>query len=129
MDYYILHNDTLNKKNNFVFFKKKEDIEELEKIVTREEKYSKNRKISVECDIKFHTKLYQIIQNKTLESFQNLLNSFLKAVAGKRFQPDRFEIPNRIIHSTLLDELKNGTLKSYRQVMHNHLQIHINKHL
>jgi len=113
---------------DFVFLKKtKEDIEELEKIVIREEKYARNKKISVECDIKFHTKLYQITQNKTLENFQNLLNTFFKVAKGKRFQANRFKMPDKITHRKLLDELKNGTLKSYRKLMHNHLQIHIDK--
>ncbi len=110
-------------------FAKKTDclLAELETIVHREMTRPDDRGLAIECDIVFHTRLYQLTGNQLLERFQVLLDHYFNGLAGNRFCVDRFNRPNHITHHDLLEELKDGTAPGFRTLMKKHLIVHLER--
>lgn len=104
------------------------DLDELEKIVkTAEEKNIKTNVFSLEHEIEFHGKLYQIAKNVTLQRFQVLLLPVFEFVHEQQDLNDGF-VPTQIVtHRNLLDNLKVGSPETFRTAMRNHLAPHFHR--
>jgi GntR family transcriptional repressor for pyruvate dehydrogenase complex len=118
--------------SDFLFARiKDEDIISLEKIVNQEENVGENDTFfSLNLEIAFHGKLYEISGNETLKNFQNLLLPVFKFVndtvlpEGRNF---KYSTGKFISHSDLLNELKTGTPETFRTAMRHHLEPHFDR--
>jgi len=104
------------------------DLVELEKIVEEEDKLENpTATFSLDHEIKFHGKLYQIARNITLQRFQTLLLPIFEFV-DEQEEMDTEYIPSKVVsHRDLLDNLKVGTPETFRTAMRNHLDPHFNR--
>lgn len=104
--------------------KREEDIAELEAIVQKGKKPDEVS-YSLEHEIEFHGKLYQITRNSTLLRFQKLLLPVFQVVLRKEEKTGREIIScGRKTHQDLVNELKHGTSATFRKTMQDHLQPH-----
>lgn len=106
-----------------------QDIIGLEKIVNTQA--GNNTAIfSLEAEVAFHGKLYEISKNKTLKRFQELLlpvfqyvhTNILPNAENLSYDSEKF-----ITHKDLLTHLKTGSPNSFRQAMRQHLEPHFNR--
>lgn len=116
---------------DFLFEHKTEkDMEELETIVTLEEESYFNKAIfSLEKEVAFHGKLYEMSNNDTLRKFQNLLLPvfeyvYLNDTVLKEY---KYSSGQFITHRMLMDNLKVGTPETFRTAMRRHLEPHFDK--
>ncbi|MFS4417446.1 FadR/GntR family transcriptional regulator [Maribacter sp. 2307ULW6-5] len=115
---------------DFLFeHKNQKDLDDLEEIVAAEEalSYTANR-FSLDREVAFHGKLYQISGNKTLMGFQNLL---LPVFEYKYLQEEKkgkgdykYSKGQFVTHRMLMDNLKVGTPETFRNAMRRHLEPH-----
>lgn len=107
------------------------DIEELEKIVAHEEQNNHNSTIfTLDFEVAFHSKLYMISNNATLQRFQNLLLPVFDYVhANMLMDAENFKYSSGkfITHRDLLTQLKEGNPESYRKAMRQHLEPHFER--
>ncbi|MBG47405.1 MAG: GntR family transcriptional regulator [Pseudozobellia sp.] len=142
MDPTLLGNDTL--KNlfelrmilemgmaDFLFeHKTDKELDELEKIVEDEEATSFGKaRFTLEKEVAFHGKLYQISKNETLQRFQGLLLPvfeyvYLKETENKDLDKYHYTKGTFVTHRMLLDNLKIGTPETFRNAMRRHLEPH-----
>ncbi|MBC9794960.1 FadR/GntR family transcriptional regulator [Sinomicrobium weinanense] len=118
---------------DFLFeYKTKEDLEELENIVRTEEETSYDKTVfSLDKEIAFHGKLYQISKNTTLQRFQDLLLPVFEYL----YQQEEFKNNGTyayssgkfVTHRMLLDNLKVGTPETFRNAMRRHLEPHFDR--
>ncbi len=104
---------------DFIFRdKNKEGLQQLEEIVFEEEgtDVADLEKLA-RIDIKFHSTLYKMSGNKTLITFQNLLNTLFTTYSRSINWRHR----QIISHASLYEILKNGTPDSFRTAMRLHL--------
>ena len=111
--------------------KTEKDIKQLEKIVsTKEELQSDSTIFSLDLEIAFHGKLYEISGNTTLKRFQELLLPVFRYVhENLLIEVENLEealyIP--VTHKQLLEELENGSPESFRKLMRLHLEPHFKR--
>lgn len=104
-----------------------EDIMELDGIVARQKAIGINN-LSVEDEMKFHLKIYQIAGNQFILKFQELMHPvfvFSKQNYENYFQPinQKLKQENKIItHMDILEKLKNRDREGYRNAMRMHLR-------
>lgn len=107
------------------------DIAKLEKIVDKEEKLKHDSTIfTLDLEVAFHGKLYEISGNLTLKRFQDLLLPVFRYVHENMLpQAENFEYSSGkfVTHGDLLNELKNGTPESFRKAMRQHLEPHFER--
>lgn len=114
---------------DFLFeHKSGKDLKELEEIVEKEEQEEGELKVhSLDKEIAFHGKLYQMSRNKTLQRFQHLLLSVFEYVHQKN-QPKDFEYKYSsgkfVTHRILMENIKVGTPETFRNAMRQHLEPH-----
>lgn len=118
----------------FLFARKTEkQMQELEEIVnSTEEHRCDNENFYLESEIRFHGKLYEMAGNEMLEKFQTILMPVFQYVheLGKYETSCLFpEGRRRVTHKDLFNELKNGTPKSMRELMREHLESHYSRAL
>jgi len=103
--------------------KTQKDIDELEKIVEKEEASGNqsNTIFSSEQEIQFHGKLYQMSRNVTLQRFQVLLLPIFEFVYEQKELDTSYKLINPVTHRNLLDNLKIGTPETFRTAMRRHL--------
>lgn len=105
-----------------------EELEELEDIVNAEEEAeAKKISFSLEREIDFHGKLYEISQNKTLLRFQKLLLPVFEYVHLKNKPEDfeyRYSSGKFVTHKMLVNNIKLGTPETFRNAMRQHLEPH-----
>ena len=111
--------------------KTEKDIEELSRIVSHEDDNGLDSTIfSLEYEVAFHGKLYQISNNSTLQRFQDLLLPVFQYVHDHML-PDaskfRYSGGKFISHRDLLNELIEGTPESFRVAMRQHLEPHFER--
>ena len=111
--------------------KTKEDLKELDKVVAKQEKDDiKTSFFSLEHEIAFHGKLYQMSNNSTLQRFQDLLlpvfnyvhDNMPKGAKDYKYSKGKF-----VRHRDLLNILKDGNAESFREAMRNHLEPHFER--
>ncbi|WP_270087833.1 FadR/GntR family transcriptional regulator [Sphingobacterium sp. SYP-B4668] len=104
--------------SDFVFMNKTDaDIAHLSQIVAKENRATSTEE-SIELDIQFHKTLYKISGNKSLESFQRILNTLFSIYAPRT---DDWQIKQIITHAGLIEVLKSGNADSFRSAMRLHL--------
>lgn len=115
---------------DFIFeYKTQKDMDELEEIVSLEEEtsYEKDR-FSLDREIAFHGKLYQMSNNATVQRFQNLLLPVFEYVyleeSRKNKTDYQYSSGQFVTHRMLMDNLKVGTPETYRSAMRRHLEPH-----
>jgi DNA-binding FadR family transcriptional regulator len=104
---------------DFIFLRKTEEsISELEGIVENEEATDVNDLEQLaNLDIQFHSTLYKMSGNKSLRTFQNLLNTLFTTYSRSKNWRKR----QIISHATLIGILKKGTTDAFRTAMRLHL--------
>lgn len=104
---------------DFIFMRKtEEDIKQLEDIVSKEDATDVNDLETLALlDIQFHTTLYKLSGNKSLRTFQNLLNTLFTTYSRSKNWRNR----QIISHATLVGILKKGTTDAFRTAMRLHL--------
>lgn len=115
---------------DFLFeYKTSKDLIELEEIVEKEEREELDKTFfSLDKEIAFHGKLYQISRNKTLQRFQDLLLPVFEFVHENN--PDnanssyKYSSGKFITHRMLMENLKVGTPETFRNAMRQHLEPH-----
>ncbi len=108
--------------------KTEKDIADLERIVVREEKDGgDSTKFSLDQEVRFHGKLYEITGNDTLQRFQNLLLPAFNYIHYRGFDKDFKYTKKNISHRDLLETLKTGNAESFREAMRQHLEPHFDK--
>jgi|TARA_B110000967_G_C18781488_1_gene508482 DNA-binding FadR family transcriptional regulator len=105
--------------------KTQKGIDELEQIVEADEKQGVDDSIfSLEHEIQFHGKLYQMSGNVTLQRFQVLLLPIFEFVHEQE-ELSKDHVKGSIInHRNLIDNLKIGTPETFRSAMRTHLDPH-----
>jgi GntR family transcriptional repressor for pyruvate dehydrogenase complex len=103
---------------------KKEDLEELKEIVSKEPKVTDQHLFNIGHEIAFHGKLYEITGNETLKKFQKMLLPVFDYVhhSGLLGKPILFK--NFVSHKGLVDVLEKGTPELFRNAMRHHLENH-----
>lgn len=118
---------------DFLFEHKTEkDIKELEEIVELEEETSFKKAIfSLDKEIAFHGKLYEMSKNDTLNKFQDLLLPVFEYVYLNHSQlllkDYEYSSGQFITHRMLMDNLKVGTPETFRTAMRRHLEPHFDR--
>lgn len=132
MDPQLLHGDTMKEifelrlviemgLADILFIRKTEDgLIKLEQIVEKDEKtVSKNEKIKY--DVEFHSMLYEISQNETIQRFQKMLLPIFDYMNTELNIKSHIPDKEYASHRVLLNVLKNGTPQEFRTKMRNHL--------
>ncbi len=114
---------------DFLFERKtQKDLDDLEEIVVKEEEQESDQShFSLDKEISFHGKLYQISNNKTLQGFQQLLLPVFEYVHLKNTPQDfkhRYSSGHFVTHRMLMDNIKIGTPETFRNAMRHHLEPH-----
>ncbi len=114
---------------DFLFERKtQKDLDELEEIVVDEEESDADKShFSLDKEIAFHGKLYQMSNNKTLQRFQHLLLPVFEYVHLKNTPQDfkyRYSSGHFVTHRMLMDNIKIGTPETFRSAMRRHLEPH-----
>jgi len=105
----------------------KTDITELEQIVFRQQAIGINN-LSIEDEMLFHTKIYEIAGNKFILQFNEIMHPifvFAKQNYESHFQPINLKLKeqNKIVqHADLLQLVKDGSKDKYQNAMKAHLQ-------
>ncbi len=114
-----------------VFARKTEqDLLELEEIVSKMEIEVKETSIfSLEKEIAFHGKLYQMSGNTTLQRFQDLLLPVFQYVhSHKLSDADNYRYAkNFVSHRQLLEYLKQDDMELFKSGMRQHLEPHFDR--
>lgn len=106
--------------------KKDEDIAELRQIL-KNEKGSKNRVISIQSEVEFHGKLYEIAGNSTLKRMQSILWPVFDFLEKKEMEEDEAPHLSRVSHEMLVDIIEHGTPLEYQQAIKKHLKVHLDR--
>lgn len=94
------------------------DILALEELVEREELSEDSQELK-SIDIQFHTILYKMTGNKSLEYFQHLLHQLFALYTPK---PSSWLKHEMMTHRTLVSLLKKGDAELFRSAMRIHLE-------
>ena len=102
------------------------DITELNAIVKREFNAT-NEEERVQCDIDFHSKLYQIAGNDLLGRFQKLLLPVFDYELAYELNMKEKAPQGKVTHKDLLEVLKKGNADDFQKAMYEHLKPHFEK--
>jgi len=104
---------------DFIFMRKSQEyLDQLEKIVAQEDATDVNDlETLARLDIQFHTTLYKMSGNKSLGTFQNLLNTLFTTYSRSKNWRNR----QIISHAALVGILQKGTTDAFRTAMRLHL--------
>lgn len=103
-----------------------ESLARLEEIVKKEEA-TDNKIDQLKYDVEFHSALYDISENETIQRFQKMLLPVFDYVDnGLRVQRQKYT-SDYVSHRVLLEVLKNGTPEEFRNKMHDHLLYYFEK--
>ena len=116
---------------DLVFFRKTDqDLIDLEKIVCKMEVCTPDSTtFSLENEVAFHGKLYEMSGNKTLQRFQNLLLPVFQYVHDHKLShSESYEYSKKFItHRELLNYLKTNDIKKFKKGLRTHLEPHFNR--
>jgi DNA-binding FadR family transcriptional regulator len=110
--------------------KTEQDLIELDKIVTKMEEDKIDSTIfSLEYEVAFHGKLYEMSGNRTLQRFQNLLLPVFQYVHDHKLNDaETYKYTKKFItHRELLNYLKEDNIKGFRKGMSQHLEPHFER--
>ncbi len=106
--------------------KTEEDLRVLEDIVQKDEK-SKNKMEYRQHDIEFHSMLYKISGNETIQRFQKILLPIFEYVDNGIYDINPDKTIGYVYHRGLFETLKTGTPEEFRNNMRKHLMQYFNK--
>lgn len=112
---------------DFVFERKTEqDIIELEGIVSKMDANNLDSAVfTLENEVAFHGKLYEMSGNETLQRFQKLLLPVFQYVKNHKLSEEPFKYKKKFItHRELLNYLKNDDIKGFKKGLQKHLEPH-----
>lgn len=116
---------------DLLFARKTEaDLIELDEIVSKMEEDKKDSTIfSLENEVAFHGKLYEMSGNNTLQRFQNLLLPVFQYVHDHKLPgADTYVYSKKFIsHRGLLNYLKEDDKKGFRKGLSQHLEPHFHR--
>jgi GntR family transcriptional regulator, transcriptional repressor for pyruvate dehydrogenase complex len=113
--------------SDLLFLRKTDtDLKILEDIVEKDEK-STNKIEHKKYDIEFHSMLYKISGNETIQRFQKILLPIFEYVDNDLYIINPNETTGYVFHRGLLDALKKGTPEEFRNKMRNHLMQYFNR--
>lgn len=106
-----------------------EDITELEEIVSSQKHLGKN-KFSIESELAFHKKLYEISQNSIILSFQTIILPIFTFLHEHfdEFIPfnEKYEKHRKLVtHSDLLEFIKQRDSEGYRAAIIKHFEAYV----
>lgn len=107
-----------------------DDITDLVDIISEEENYQGVR-VGVENEIKFHTRIYKIVNNEALLAFQNVVIPIFAYINSNFSDFDVFNKELRqkgklVTHKDLVECIKNRDLEKYKISIEIHLQAYVN---
>lgn len=115
---------------DLLFLRKTEaDLKKLEEIVEKDENAT-NKKDHMKYDIEFHSMLYEISGNKTIQRFQKMLLTIFEYTDNAEnglYAINPAKTKGYVYHRGLLECLKYGTVDEFRIKMRNHLMQYFNK--
>lgn len=119
---------------DLLFARKTEsDIKALKKIIKKQDESGEDHVFfSLDLEIAFHGKLYEMSGNETLKRFQNLLLPVFKHVQDTVLPESRtyeYSTGRFVTHGDLLNELIVGTPETFRNAMRQHLEPHFERTL
>lgn len=97
-----------------------EGLQALEEIVKKEEK-AKTKAERMKFDVDFHSQIYMMSGNETIQRFQKILYPVFEYVSNDIHIPSQEEDANFVSHRVLLETLKKGTSDQFRNKMKSHL--------
>lgn len=103
---------------------KKEDLEELKEIVSKEPPVTDYHLFNIDHEIAFHGKLYEITSNETMKKFQKMLLPIFDYVHNSGLLKKQPMLKKFVSHKGLVDILENGSPELFRNGMRNHLENH-----
>ena len=103
---------------------KKEDLDELKEIVSKEPQVTDYHLFNIDHEIAFHGKLYEITGNETMKKFQKLLLPIFDYVHNSGLLKKQPLLRKYVSHKGLVDILENGSPELFRNAMRNHLENH-----
>lgn len=105
-----------------LLFKRKnaQSIKKLELIVDKEEN-TQSRSEKLKYDIEFHSMLYKISGNETIQRFQKILLPIFDYVDHRLHVRSQVENEDYVSHRVLINVLKNGTAEEWNVKMRKHL--------
>lgn len=110
-----------------LFLKKNpSNLDVLEQIVLTEEK-STSKQEKLKCDVDFHSTLYKISGNKTIQRFQRMLLPIFDYVDNRLHVSKQQENASFVSHRILLNTLRDGDVHDFRNKMHHHLMSYFEK--
>ncbi|WP_320113506.1 GntR family transcriptional regulator [Draconibacterium orientale] len=104
-----------------------EDIRELENITNSEPESTGDVLFDIDHEVKFHGKLYQITNNYTLMNFQTILLPAFNYVYDSGLINRPIKKKKHVSHKELVEILKTGSPKKFREGMRKHLDNHFNR--
>lgn len=104
-----------------------EDIRELEKITNSEPESTGDVLFDIDHEVEFHGKLYQITNNYTLMNFQTILLPAFNYVYDSGLINRPIKRKKHVSHKELVEILKTGSPKKFREGMRKHLDNHFNR--
>jgi GntR family transcriptional repressor for pyruvate dehydrogenase complex len=112
---------------DIIFLKKTDEtLIKLEGIVQKEEK-TIDKIERLKYDIEFHSMLYEISGNTTIQRFQKMLIPIFNYVDNGLHANRQLDNEAFVSHRVLLNILKNGTSEEYRNKMRSHLSQYFDK--
>ena len=106
--------------------KTNDDLKALEEIVMKDEK-SKNKIESRQHDIEFHSMLYKVSGNQTIQRFQKILLPIFEYADNDLYAINSDKTTGYVYHRGILNTLKDGTPEEFRNNMRHHLMQYFNK--
>ncbi|WKK59429.1 FadR/GntR family transcriptional regulator [Sphingobacterium sp. BN32] len=97
-----------------------ESIKKLEEIVEKEAGAKTINEI-LKLDIEFHSTLYKISGNHTIERFQRILMPVFDYMKNTLHIRSQEQTEDYVSHKVLIRILKTGTVEEFRQAMYKHL--------
>lgn len=104
-----------------------EDIRELENITNSEPESTGDVLFDIDHEVKFHGKLYQITNNYTLMNFQTILLPAFNYVYDSGVINRPLKKKKHVSHKQLVEVLKTGSPKKFREGMRKHLDNHFDR--
>ena len=103
------------------------DIRELENITNSEPESTREVLFDIDHEVKFHGKLYQITNNYTLMNFQTILLPAFNYVYDSGLINRPIKKKKHVSHKQLVEVLKTGSPKKFREGMRKHLDNHFDR--
>lgn len=100
------------------------DIAELKQIVASEPPHPEHHLFTIEQEVAFHGKLYEITRNESMKKFQKLLLPIFAFVHDSAILKKQPVSASFVSHKGLVDILENGTPEAFRNAMRFHLENH-----